>query len=141
MILVQDWQEMAWIMMSLLIASALIISFLSLTNLGRVAVNNAYEDRRMTEQLLEYRKYNQYDDKVVRGQDIASLVLEVRGYPSVKIYNTTNNLIHQWTAPSNFSSAFTSTDIYTKVSKSKSYTSSVVKDANGALIEYRFKEM
>lgn len=133
----QDWQESAWIAIQAVIAATIVTVVVVLMTLGKNVLAASYEDRRVTEAMQEYRKYNQYDNKEVYSQDIVSLVFENRGEPYVKV-TTRGGAVKEWSKNTQ-STAYTSDAVTAAIPISDMYDSQVIKDSNGAVVGYEFR--
>lgn len=91
--------------------------------------------------IQEYRKYNQYDATVVAPQDIVNLIFESRGTPEVWVDTDETDGVSfdwKWTATSS-PCPYTATDLTTLLPSIGTYDSSIIYDANGAVLRFEFR--
>ena len=131
-----EWSESIWIAVNLLIGSVVLTFILGLSSIGREFIIAVNDDRRMAEQVQEYRKYNQYDNKEVYCQDIVSLIFETRGDPYVKVVTDSGSVL-EWSKDAQ-STPYTSAAVTAAIPIDNTYQASVLKDFNGAVVGYKF---
>ncbi|WP_105614120.1 hypothetical protein [Vallitalea okinawensis] len=136
-----EWTEAIWLGVSALI-TAMVLSFATMLGASVRHVSRIQQEEiNAIEIVKEHRKYNKYDGTSVYPQDIVSLVLETRGNPAVWVDdedNTNVNYIYMWdtTLPKENWQASYFTSL---LPLTGSYESSLVKDANGAVLRFEFR--
>lgn len=94
------------------------------------------------EVVKEYRKWLAYDNTTLMPQDVMSLIFETRGLPEVWVDTDPNpavaNFSLKWTEAS-APTPYTAEAISNILPPDIPYTSSLVKDVNGALLRIEMK--
>jgi hypothetical protein len=136
-----EWREAIWLGISAMIA-ALVLSFAGI--LGSFAHQQASiqnEEDNAIAIVKEYRKYNQYDNQVIYPQDVISAIADSRGLPEVwvdTVDGPATNFSWMWnpgTAPAQFSPTYLS-GVFPV---GGTYTASIIKDLNGAIIRLEMR--
>ena len=133
----EDWSNLVWISVSLLIGVAIVTIMLNLSYIGRQISTALYTERAMVEEIRDYRETAPYDGETVYAQDIVSLIFKNRGEPEVVVKTGKGTL--RWNLYY-ASTEYTSEAITTAININKMYDGVVERDASGAVLRFVFTE-
>ncbi len=99
-----EWTEVAWMAISLIISSVLIVFSLNVIYTKDSIMRQIDDEKASAEVIREYREFNAFDDKIVNCQDVVSLILEKHGTPYIKVLRG-GTLIGVWSTNEAMASA------------------------------------
>lgn len=130
--------DIVGITLSLALASLIVFFLMETQMLGKDVIRTKNNEMSVAEQMQEEREFLAYDGKTVYAQDIVSAILEHRGNPYVQVVDGTNT--YYWNNNSALkitttpSTAYSSTDILTKLDLNKTYKTEIVRGGSGELL-------
>lgn len=137
----REWGIGFWAFISLML-TAIALSFLAmLGSLGQQAAKLIDEDEANIARMQEYRKYNQYDNTLLRSQDVITAILETRGMPWILVDTLEGPREDYGWAWSESSPAdtFSTTFLSQLFPVDAIYLATIEKNANGEIAILRFR--
>lgn len=86
-----SWVTMFKFSVVLILLAGLITGFMSMQTASNRVFQRLEDEHQVRYTLMDYRKYNAYDNKIVHGADVVSLILaEQGGSVGIRVENLTN---------------------------------------------------
>ena len=142
-----EWKEGIWICVSVFLAAVFVMLFSTVGAAVREATKIEQDNVNNVEVLRGYYKTGSYDDVIVRQADVVNCIIGFRGKYDVYAtsYITSDNYSSvTYDCVWNSSTAdawFQFDNISTLLPPSAQYRALTIKDANGAIMGFRFKRI
>lgn len=138
-----EWKESVWIMVSVSISAIVLLFAVNLGSIGNQLAAQQQTENNSIAVIQDYREWSQYDNTQLYPQDIISFILQYRGTPTAMVDTGAGSGAQAdyslvWSnssAPCNY----TDVDISNLLPVGASYTSTLIKNGNGAVTAVEFR--
>ncbi|QMV40504.1 hypothetical protein [Cohnella cholangitidis] len=140
-----EWSTTIWASISAMTAALVLTLIITLGSLARESANIQQESDAAVENIKEYRKYNQFDGTInLFPTDVITAITESDGMPKVTVYGRGPVSPREWSKATPASQFRTSELVKDNVAgglfdPTDRYTSELVPDANGAIVQIIFR--
>ena len=118
-----------------LLTAVIISSIVTMMATAQNINSEVTEQQAIHEEIMEYRKHNQFNDKEVYAQDVISAIMKYRGLPYVRVKIGSNTYTWSTREQATNYSASAVDDI---VTSDYIYDADLVVDPSGVVIGYEF---
>jgi len=140
-----EWSTTIWASISAMMAALVLTLIITLGSLARESANIQQESDNAVENIKEYRKYNQFEGATnLFPSDVITAIAESDGMPAVMVFGRGPVSPREWNKDTPASQFRTSALVVDNAEEQlfdprDRFTSELIRDANGAIVQIIFR--